>query len=75
MGLTYPFYAPAYHGMAMAQASLVGPIYLGLAWQEAWLNLLAQAVREAEKAGARTDRAEAAGHGFGRTPSPASSRA
>lgn len=46
----YPFYAPAYLGMAATQASLIGPVYLGLAWQGAWLGLLAQAVREAEKA-------------------------
>jgi hypothetical protein len=47
MGMTYP---PAYFGMAMAQASLIGPAYVGLAWQAAWLDLLAQAAREAEKA-------------------------
>jgi hypothetical protein len=51
MGLAHPFHASFNLAMATAQVGAMGPVHLGLAWQAAWLRLLAESLRCAECAG------------------------
>jgi len=49
LGLTHPFYAPLTFAMMMSHVALIGPIYAGLAWQGAWLDVLNEAARHDKK--------------------------
>jgi hypothetical protein len=49
LGLAHPFYGPLTFATMMMNVAAVGPIYAGLAWQGAWLDVLNEAARHDKK--------------------------
>jgi hypothetical protein len=48
LSLPHPLYSPLAFATMTTQLALLGPLYAGLAWQGAWLDVLYEAARRSE---------------------------